>query len=123
MIHLESLPQENLYLFKITGDIDETNVEFFTKTLTDLASKNKKIKLIGEIHSMPGFESFKAFFETMKMKSVALSVIEKYVVLTDADWIGDMVSIGNFLTPGIAIKHFDLGERNKAVNWLLSTDS
>lgn len=73
---------------------------------------------MGIINEFPGFENFKAFSETLKMKAKAVSTISKYALLSDKDWVETVLPMGNFVTPGIPIKHFDLDERQAAIAWL-----
>lgn len=118
MIKLEQLHGKEIYLFKITDDIDEEGVEKFINFLATKSDKNEKIKLIGEVRSIPGFESFKAFVETMKLKVKATGVLEKYAILSNKEWFENIVPLANFLSPGLPIKYFGLNERDAAIKWL-----
>ncbi|OBX22488.1 MULTISPECIES: SpoIIAA family protein [Bizionia] len=122
MIKIEQLQEKEIYLFKITDDIDQAGAEKFINFLASKADNNEKIKLIGEVRSMPGFESFKAFTETMKLKVKAMGVIEKYAILSNKHWLENIIPIANFLTPTLPIKYFELNERDAAIAWLKQTE-
>ncbi|OAB76081.1 SpoIIAA family protein [Cochleicola gelatinilyticus] len=118
MIKIEQIQNKNIYLFKVTDAIDQAGVETFITFLETKADNNEKIKVIGVMESLPGFENFKTFVEMVKLKSKAITVIEKYAVLTNKDWIEKIIPIGNFMTPGIPVKHFAINEREAAIEWL-----
>jgi len=118
MIHLEKIEGTDIYEFSIDGDIDKESVEDFYKLLELKSEQHQKMKLLGIIQEFPGFKDFKAFCETIKMKIKAIRNIGKYAVLSDRNWIEVVLPIGNFVTPGIPIKHFDLDKRDKAIAWL-----
>ncbi|THV56761.1 STAS/SEC14 domain-containing protein [Flagellimonas alvinocaridis] len=118
MITLEKLEQKDCYLFKITENIDEKSAEDFIDFLVEKAEKDEKIKLIGFIESFLGFESFKAFRNTMNLKLKAIKVIEKYAIVSDKDWIENLVPLADFLSPNLPMKQFDIDEYNEAVEWL-----
>lgn len=118
MILLNRLEEKNIYSFTIKGDINKEDAEDFYKLLEESADKNQKVKLLGVINEYPDFKDFKAFSETMKMKTKAINNIGKYAVLSDKDWVESVMPVGNFLTPGIPIKHFNLDERDEAITWL-----
>jgi len=123
MIKLEQLPEKDIYLFKITDDIDKAGAEKFIAFLASKADANEKIKLIGEVRSLPGFESFKAFVETMQLKVKAMGVIKKYAILTNKEWLENVIPIANFFSPGLPIKYFELNNRDAAINWLEETNT
>ncbi|CAH8285616.1 SpoIIAA-like protein [Mariniflexile fucanivorans] len=118
MINLNKIEGTDIYEFSIDGEIDKEGIENIYK-LFQLKSKNsEKIKLLGKIHDIDGFESFKAFGETFKMKAAAITSIDKYAVLSNRHWMETLMPIANFVTPGIPIKYFDLDEREEAITWL-----
>jgi len=118
MIHLNKIEGTDIYEFSIHGEIDKEGIENFYKLLELKAEQHQKIKLLGTIHEIPGFENFSAFIETIKMKGKAIGNLSKYAILSDRDWLENLMPIGNFLTPGIPLKHFELDEREEAITWL-----
>jgi len=117
MLNLKKIENYNIYSFEVSDDITEKDMHEFMELLETKASNNK-IKLLGIFKEFPGFENFKAFNETMKLKSKALNAIEKYALLTDKSWLEALLPIGNMLTPNITMKSFKLNERTEAIEWL-----
>jgi len=117
MINLKKIENYDIYSFEVSDDISEKEMHEFMELLETKASDNK-IKLLGIFKEFPGFENFKAFNETMKLKSKALNTIEKYAILTDKSWVEALLPIGNMLTPNIPMKSFKLDERTEAIEWL-----
>lgn len=117
MLHLKKIKNYDIYSFEISADISEKEMREFMELL-ETKTANKKIKLLGTYTKFPGFENFKAFNETLKLKSKALNCIEKYAILTDKSWLEALLPIGNVLTPNIPMKSFKLDERTEAIEWL-----
>jgi len=122
MIKLEQIRDKDIYFFRINEDIDIEGVEKFIDFFAVKGNRGEKVKLIGEIKSIPGFENFKAFVETLEMKGKAMGAISKYAVLTDKEWIGRLVPFANLFTPDIPMKHFEIMERDAAIAWLESDE-
>lgn len=118
MIEFKKMEDKDIYIFNIIGDIDEKGVHDFYELLSKKALEHKKIKVLGIINEMPGFESFKALSETVKMKFKAIKVIDRYAVLSDKHWIETILPIGNFFSPGVTVKHFSMNNKDEAVSWL-----
>ncbi|MAN59578.1 MAG: hypothetical protein CMC08_07060 [Flavobacteriaceae bacterium] len=123
MIKIEQINEREIYLFTITDDLDQHSVKQFTEFLQAKSREGTKIKLAGVIESIPGFKNFRAFMDTVKMKSRAVGLIEKYAVLSDKDWLEHIVPVADFLVPGIPIQHFELHERAAAIDWLAGTNT
>ncbi len=117
MLHIKKLEGKDIYSFTIDGKIDTEGMEKLSEILEE-SKKTGKIKLLGEMNKMPGFEDFSSVTETMKMKFKAMNAIGKYAVLSDKNWIEKLIPIGDFLTPGLPIKHFKAEDRDNAIAWL-----
>ncbi len=118
MFNLHQLEGTQIYAFTVEGELNTRELEDFYYLLDRKLEENQKIKLLAEFKEFPGFESFKAFSETFKLKFKALTNIEKYAVVSDAGWIKAFTPLGNLLTPRIPIKHFTTQEKDEAINWL-----
>jgi hypothetical protein len=118
MIHFEKIEGTDIYEFYIDGDIDKESVGDFYKLLELKSEDRQKMKLLGTINEFPGFKDFKAFSSTLKMKVKAIGNINKCALLSDKDWVETVLPIGDFVTPGIPVKHFNLDEKAKAIAWL-----
>lgn len=118
MINLKKLEGTDIFEFTIEGDIDKTSVEDFYNLLQVKSEQNEKVKLLGTVHKFPGFEDFKSFSSTLNMKAKAVRNLSKYAILSDRDWVETIMPVGDFITPGIPLKQFDLDERDEAIEWL-----
>jgi len=118
MIELKKIEGTDIFEFSIDGKIDKESVENLYNLFELKAERHEKMKLLGTINEFPAFEDFKAFGKTMGMKAKAIATIAKYAILSDRDWIETLLPVGNFISPGIPLKHFDLNEREQAIAWL-----
>lgn len=118
MIRHHKVEGTDVYQFDVKGDIDAQGLEDFIALFNQKATDGEKVKLLGIIHELPALKSFKQLGTTAQLKFKALQRIEKYAVCSDHDWIESLFPVGNFLTPGIPVKHFDLDERDEALAWL-----
>lgn len=117
MLNLKKIKNYDIYSFEISGGISESEMHDFIELLETKAN-TKKIKILGIYKDFPGFENFKAFNETLKLKAKAFNAIEKYAILTDKSWLEALLPIGNAFTPNLPIKSFKLNERAEAIEWL-----
>lgn len=108
---------ENTYSFRIDNKFTEQDAKDFIDFLEGIPDE-KKIKVLGIYKGFPSLESFKTFTETAKLKSKALRKIAKYAIVTDSDFIEFVAPIGNFFTPKIPVKQFDMNEKQEATDWL-----
>ena len=121
MLNLNKIEDQEIFSFEVFGDITEREMHNFIERLEE-ETKDSKIKLLGIYHEFPGFESFSAFNETLKLKAKAIKSIEKYAILSNKDWIEALIPIGNSLTPGLPMKAFKLEQKDEAIAWLNSNE-
>jgi len=107
---IQKIDGKEIYKFTVQGKIDSDSMEEFNDLLKQYSESKTKIKLIGLILDFPGFEDLEAFTETLKVKFNSIGAIGKYAVLTDREWLQKFIPIGDFLTPGMPLKGFELGQ-------------
>ena len=120
MLHLQKLPQKDIYSFTIEGELTEADMRRFYDLLAEKADGPGKLRVLGIINEFPRLKDFRALGETVKTKGKALQGIGKYAIISDQHWMEAVLPVGNFLTPGLPIKHFARGEREQALAWLES---
>ncbi|HZJ20004.1 MAG TPA: STAS/SEC14 domain-containing protein [Pricia sp.] len=76
------------------------------------------MNLLATFTDFDGFENFDSFLEGLKVDFAAFGNIEKYAIVTDKKWMQQMAKVESALLPGITMKGFDLGEKEKALAWL-----
>ena len=117
MIDIKKLGDKNIYIFDTPKSINEEEAKKFLEFIEMVATKDKKIKMMGVMENFPKFESFMAFMEMMKLKSHVMNLFSKYAIVTDKEWLENVVPIGEFFTD-LMIKQFDLDEKEEAIQWL-----
>ncbi|WP_339887118.1 STAS/SEC14 domain-containing protein [uncultured Flavobacterium sp.] len=118
MFKLEKIPNKNIYKFTIDEVINEENIHEFLKILEEETKEHQKIRVLGIIKKIPSLENFATLKATLKMKVEALKNIGKYALLTDKDWIRNMIPVADYVTPKIEIKAFELEDEDDAISWL-----
>lgn len=117
MIDFKKLDDTNIYRFEIKEKLQKESIEDIYKLLNQKAEAGEKIKLLGIIHKMPEF-NVSDLGDFVKIKSKGMEVIEKYAVLSEANWLTTIIPAANLITPGTDVKHFELDEEEKALAWL-----
>lgn len=115
---LEKIENTNIYEFKTSGKLTEKDAKNLTLSFEEFKRNGEKIKLLGTIEDFPSLESFSTLDDLLKLKMSSLKVVEKYAILSDKDWIENFVPVGNFFTPGLPVRAFELDDRKEAINWL-----
>ena len=118
MITVDKIDGKDIYQFEIKKNVSKADAEKFYAFLEEHAQDGHKIKILGIINEFPGLKDLKAFGATAKMKMEAIKTVQKYAVLSDRDWAETLLPVGNFLSPGMPMKHFDLDEKDEALAWL-----
>ena len=80
--------------------------------------KSEKLNIMVVFDSFPSIDSFKALVQGIKIDFKAIGNIKKYAVVSDAKWIKTFASVGDFITPGLDMKFFEMKELDKAKNWI-----
>ena len=117
MINIKKLDNKDIYVFDTPKSINEVDAENFLDKIESIATKENPIKMMGILESFPKLESFMTLFEMMKLKTKVMPLISKYALITDKDWIENMIPIADFFTH-MEIKQFDLDEEDEAIDWL-----
>lgn len=118
MISVFPLSQPNMLGFTLDGEVDDEGIR---KLLTAVEAKvltHGKLRLLGNIKNLNGFQHFQTFWETLKLKRDLWGKIEKYAILTDHGWLASLSGSLHWLTPRMEIKTFTLAEGERAHEWL-----
>lgn len=118
MITIDKIEGKDIYQFKVEENVTKEDAEKFYSFLKEGTQDGQKLRILGIVNDFPGLKDLKAFGATAKMKVKAIKGIQKYAVLSDRDWAETLLPVGNFLSPGIPMKHFDLDEKDEAIAWL-----
>jgi len=118
MITVDKIEVKNIYQFYIEDSVTKKDAEKLYAFLKHKTDGGQKLNLMGIINDFPGLKDLKAIGATIKMKNEALKCVSKYAVLSERDWVETVLPIGNFFSPGLPIKHFDLDKKKEAIAWL-----
>jgi hypothetical protein len=103
--------------FSLEGEVDQRGMD---ELLGRLEGTPGKVRLLGEIRDIDGWENVQSLFSNIRAKFAALGKIERYAVLADKHWIETLARVADFVTPHFPLRHFGLYERDKAIAWLHS---
>ncbi|NJC26755.1 SpoIIAA family protein [Neolewinella antarctica] len=118
MISVFPLSQPNMLGFTLDGEVDETGMEKFLLAIEAKVLTHGKIRLLGNVKSIGGFQSLQSFWKTLKSKTDLWDNIEKYAILTDHGWLSSLTGSVDWLTPRMEVKTFSLAEGELAHQWL-----
>jgi len=109
----------NIYIVNVTKDtgpevFQELQV-FFNKALV-----SKKVKLLGLFEVFEDFESVKKFVQGIEIDNSKITKLEKYAVVSNKRWLEQVLEFENKLVPKIPFKFFKSGNKQKAIDWLLT---
>lgn len=118
MLSVFPLSQENMLGFTIDGEIDAAGMRRFLTAVEAKVLAHDKIRLLGNIKDIGGFDSFQTFWSSLKAKKELWEKIEKYAVLTDSAILKNTTNSLDWVAPHIVIKTFSLNEGELAHQWL-----
>lgn len=118
MLTVFPLSQDNMLGFTLDGEIDDQGINMFLTAVEAKVLTHGKIRLLGNIKNIGGFDSFRTFWDTLKAKQELWDKIEKYALLSDSSILSTAVNNLDWLAGKIEIKTFKLSEGELAHAWL-----
>ena len=118
MIHFELIRGRGILLITPDGPLAKADFEQLTREIDPfIASKEKLIGVMIYSRSFPGWGSFGAFVSHLKFVADHHRQIERIAAVTDGGFLKIAPLIANHFVQA-EIKHFDFGEKDKALTWL-----
>ncbi len=117
-MELKKIENTNIYEFRSNDRLTEEEAKKLSQSFEEFKRNGEKISLLGIIEKIPLPKDFSILDDLIKLKISSINVIEKYAVLSDKEWLENLVPVANFFTPGLPIRTFELNQRNEAINWL-----
>jgi hypothetical protein len=114
---LKKIENTNIYEFHSKDKLNEEDAKKLLASFREFRERGEKIRLLGIIDEAP-IPDFSAVDEIFKLKLDSVNVIEKYAIVSDKQWLKNLVPNANFFTPNIPMKTFDTSERDEAIRWL-----
>lgn len=118
MIQIKHIANTNIYEFEVDKSMDVYDLENLLDFITLKGKKNQKIKMLSNIKSIAAFNNVRNDAEKLVSKYEPVEAISVYVLLSDLEWLEDLLPIGDFFTNDLKIKQFKISEREKAITWL-----
>lgn len=118
MLTVFPLSQENMLGFTLDGEIDDKGINLFMTAVEAKTLTHGKIRLLGNLKNIGGFDSFRTFWDTLRAKRHLWEKIEKYALLSDSDLLQKAIDNLDWLAGSTEIKTFRLSEGEVAHEWL-----
>ena len=118
MISVFPLSQSNLLGFTLDGEVDDEGMRKLLMAVEAKVITHGKLRLLGNIKSLGGFQDFQTFWKLLKAKTELWDRIEKYAILTDHGWLASLTESLDWLTPRMEVKTFQLSDGELAHEWL-----
>lgn len=118
MIHINRIDDTNIYEFEINNSSETTDVKRLLEFVVQKEEKNDSVKMMVEIKNIAAYSNVRKDAQRLISKYTQVKIISACVLLTDFEWLKDLLPIGEFFKDNLKVKHFKVSERYKAINWL-----
>ena len=113
-----ALPDQSDVLgYVINGKLRKEDYQMIDQQMTSLTEQHGKIKLYIECLNLEGMTPA-SLWANMKTELKHVSSLNKVTMLGTQDWLKSLTEAGDFVTPGIDVEFFALGQKQKALDWL-----
>jgi SpoIIAA-like len=101
--------------FESSGKLDAQDYRDVLIPAIEQAAEGGKVRVVVVVDDFGGL-SGGALWEDLKLAAGHIRSLQRFALVTDADWMGHFVTAFGWMVPG-EIKHFPLAERAQAVAW------
>lgn len=114
---IELVGYENVLGFVINGKVKAKDYELINRKFEQQKQTHDKFHVYVEFS---GFEDYTlgAFWEDFKTGINYYKHFHKVALLSHKSWLESATKVGDFISPGINLKFFNLDEKVKALDWL-----
>ncbi|MEQ9443913.1 MAG: STAS/SEC14 domain-containing protein [Cyclobacteriaceae bacterium] len=103
--------------YVINGKIEAKDYDVINQELEQLTEKKEEVNLYIEIVALKGY-TLKAMWEDFKTGIEYYKHLNKVALVSHKEWVENAAKAGDFMTPGIDMKFFNINEKTKALDWL-----
>ncbi|MDL4843180.1 SpoIIAA family protein [Aquibacillus rhizosphaerae] len=116
MITLRTNNLESVVEVHVEGKITETDMIEFKEYFKLKNAADGKVNLLLMIKDLKGY-SVQSLIEDLKFDAKHWNDVNKLAVISDKKWMELVTKVSSFL-PNMNAKHFNLTERDDAIDWL-----
>ncbi|MDN3493242.1 SpoIIAA family protein [Winogradskyella bathintestinalis] len=102
----------------INSTTTENDFEMVFDQMKEINAKKGFFNLLLEVEDASNIKNFKSVGFISELKWFAVKNMRKYAVVTDVDWLENLIPVGNIFTPGIPMKRFDEDDIQGAIDWI-----
>ncbi len=117
---INNLP-DDIFGIEINGTLSKEDYEEMDKLIAEDRDEKEDLKFLMVFHEFE-WENFEAFWADLTMDIKYLGRVEKTAVVSEKKWLHAITDAINVVTPKMKSKHFELAEREKAIQWLQEDD-
>ncbi|WP_332698328.1 STAS/SEC14 domain-containing protein [Halalkalibacter lacteus] len=101
----------------VNGKIAKEDIEEFETEFKKKKAQTDKLNLFIAVYEIEGY-SLQAIMEDLRFSASHWKEFHRIAVFTDKKWLEVSTKLGDSV-PGVEVKHFEFGEREKALEWLV----
>ena len=117
MIKLVPIPVNNVIGVRIAGKMEKADIDKTTQAIEEKLTVHDKVNIYAEIESFEGI-SLEALVADIKFAFPHLRDFNKKAVVSEKQWIENLVAIGDKLFPSVEVRHFSFDQKDEALKWV-----
>ena len=116
---LEIIPFEDsrVIAMKLDGGISTKEIEQTWKLIEDRLKIHEKLRAYVEYHNFSGMD-FQGLLINIPKKFEHFTDFEREAVVSDKQWLSNVVKVGDRFFPSIEVRHFSFEDLEEAKQWI-----
>lgn len=102
---------------EIDGWIDTEDIDRVVKLVEPRLDAGEKLRIYAEVNNWSGI-SLGAFIKDLRFSLQHVQDFDKEAIVSDKKWLEVLAALGNTLFSSMEVKHFNLNEKDRALEWL-----
>lgn len=108
---------ERVVGFRVDGQIQAADFDRIADMVEEKLKSHRKLRMYAEIKSLKGM-TLEAFLKDLKFKIKHQDRFEKAAIVSDKEWLREIVAVEGKVLNGIEVKSFTLSEEQDAMAWI-----
>ncbi|HEX2252645.1 MAG TPA: STAS/SEC14 domain-containing protein [Thermoanaerobaculia bacterium] len=113
---------DDLLAVRVEGKITRDDYRVLAEQIDTTVERHGSVRLLVEVGRLEGIAPG-VFWEDLKITLKHYRHITRMAVVGEARWLERWVGVGNKLSPGVEVEHFDATRRGDALAWVADGDS